>query len=124
MHILIVEDEDGLREHLRDRLRGNGHVVEVAADGEEALKIASVPGEEFDLVITDVVMPRMSGFEFAERMRAARPDTRLLLVSGQLNHPSLRGREIPEGLTLLVKPFETSDLRSTVRELLDRNARS
>jgi DNA-binding response OmpR family regulator len=64
----------------------------------------------------------MSGFEFAEHMRAARPDTRLLLVSGQLNHPSLRGREIPEGLTLLVKPFETSDLRATVRELLDQGA--
>jgi DNA-binding response OmpR family regulator len=66
----------------------------------------------------------MSGFEFAERVRATRPDTRLLLVSGQLNHPSLRGREIPEGLTLLVKPFETSDLRETVRELLDSGART
>ena len=44
------------------------------------------------------------------------------LVSGQLNHPSLRGREVPEGLTLLVKPFETGDLRATVRDLLDRNA--
>jgi signal transduction histidine kinase/CheY-like chemotaxis protein len=122
--VLLVEDEDALRQALHRVLREDGYEVVEAADGEAALKIASVPGEAFDLVITDVVMPRMSGFEFAEHIRAARPDTRLLLVSGQLNHPSLRGREIPEGLTLLVKPFETSDLRATVRELLDQGAQT
>jgi CheY-like chemotaxis protein len=105
-------------------LRDDGYEVVEAADGEAALKIAYVPGERFDLVITDVVMPRMSGFEFAERMRAARPDTKLMLVSGQLNHPCLRGRAIPEGLTLLGKPFESNDLQSTVRELLDRGRRT
>ena len=72
-------------------------------------------------MVTDVVMPHMSGFELIEELATTRPDTKVLLVSGQLNHPSLRERELPAGITLLSKPFVLNDLTSTVRAVLDED---
>ncbi len=117
--ILLVENERELRRALRRVLCGQGYSVVDAEDGEVALKLAAADAEGFDLVITDVVMPRMSGFQLVGELRTARPDLKVLLVSGQLNHPSLRGQELPRGVTILPKPFSLRDLASKVRAVLD-----
>ena len=116
--ILLVEDESGLRSALQRVLRDSGYGVVGAENAEVALEIAA-KDEPFDLVVTDVVMPRMSGLELIEALRTTRPDTRILLVSGYLNHPSLRDQGLPLGVSLLRKPFASSDLTGKVREVLD-----
>ena len=99
-------------------LREAGYHVEAAADGAAALDLALEPGAEFDLVVSDVVMPRMSGLDLAEHLAAAKPRTKVLLISGHMSHPSLRDREVPSGVALLAKPFEPVELTAKVRELL------
>lgn len=116
--ILLVEDEDDLRRALHRSLSEDGYDVVEAQDGEAALKFTSSPDESFDLVITDVVMPGIDGIDLAHQIASAWPETKLFLVSGQLNHPALKGRELPPGLTLLIKPFQLQELRAKVREVL------
>ena len=117
--ILLVEDQSGLRAGLGRILASAGYRVLEAADGEQALEVVARPGEEVQLVVTDVVMPRMGGFELAEGLSAVRPGVSILFVSGQLRHPSLQGRELPAGASVLEKPFSAGDLRREVRQLLD-----
>lgn len=117
--ILLVENERELRRAVQRVLCGQGYAVVDAEDGEVALKLAAADADGFDLVITDVVMPRMSGFQLVGELSTARPDLKVLLVSGQLNHPSLRGQQLPHGVTILPKPFSMRDLTSKVREVLD-----
>jgi DNA-binding NtrC family response regulator len=112
--ILLVEDEPDLRGALRRVLLERGYEVSDAPDAESALRIveASAP---FDLVVSDVVMPGMSGPELLERL----PGMRALLISGHLNHASAQGRMPPEGVELIRKPFDVGALTAKVRELLD-----
>jgi CheY-like chemotaxis protein len=117
--ILLVEDQSGLRAGLGRILASAGYRVLEAADGEQALEVATRRGEEVQLVVTDVVMPRMGGFELAQGLAAVRPGVSILFVSGQLRHPSLQGRELPAGASVLEKPFSAGDLRRQVRQLLD-----
>ena len=117
--LLLVEDQQELRDALSRVLTDAGYYVAVARDGEQALDLALEPGAEFDLVVSDVVMPRMSGLDLAEHLVAAKPRIKVLLISGHMSHPSLRDREVPLGVALLAKPFEPGDLTAKVRELLD-----
>ena len=120
--ILLVEDEVELRHALHTVLRNSGYTVIEAEDAEAALRAAARKDEVIDLVLTDVVMPHMSGLELVEELAALRPDAKVLLVSGHLNHPSLRDRDLPAGLAFLPKPFLPRDLTAKVREVLDARA--
>jgi signal transduction histidine kinase len=117
--ILLVEDQEDLRAGLRRILTEAGYRVLEAPDGVHALEVASTRGKDVNLVVSDVVMPQMGGFELAERLSIEHPGLPILFVSGQLRHPSARGRELPAGAHLLEKPFTPRDLRSRVRQLLD-----
>jgi signal transduction histidine kinase/ActR/RegA family two-component response regulator len=117
--ILLVEDQDDLRAGLGRILAGAGYRVLEASDGEQALAVVATGGEDVQLVVTDVVMPRMGGFELAKGLSALRPGVPILFVSGQLRHVSLQGRDLPLGASVLEKPFTADDLRRQVRHLLD-----
>jgi CheY-like chemotaxis protein len=110
---LIVEDEDALREVTRRLLTRQGYTVITASNGAEAVSAADSYQGTIDLLLTDVIMPQMLGKEAAERIRLARPDIRVLFMSGYAQ-PILasEGRLDPD-VTLLDKPF-------TERELLDK----
>jgi signal transduction histidine kinase len=114
--ILLVEDQEPVRTALRRVLMNAGHVVADVADGEQALAILDDSDTPFDLVITDVVMPGMTGFELAERIAKARPDAKVMLMSGHLNDRSLSDAE--HRFAFLAKPFTPNDLEHRVRELL------
>jgi CheY-like chemotaxis protein len=116
--ILLVEDDPDLRTALARTLRGSGYRVVEVKDAEAALAVAERPDAHIDLVLSDVVMPKMSGLELVERLARLRPGWRVLLVSGHLNHPSLRDRALPAGVDLLQKPFEAAELARRLRELL------
>jgi len=116
--ILIVEDEEDVRELTRDVLEMNGFTVLESLDPADAIRIAETHPGSIDLLITDVVMPRMSGPELARRLRATRPALRVLCMSG---YPESAERG-PDGSAAwtgwLQKPFNPDGLIVKVRECL------
>ncbi len=120
--ILVVEDERWVRHLVHRVLESGGYRVLEAADAESALRIVSEERDPIDLMVTDVVMPRMSGIELARRLEQERPELKVLFISGHLDHPSLREGELPLGSLLLPKPFQPKELGAMVRDLLDRPA--
>ena len=118
--ILIVEDNDNLRNLLHRALEGNGFSILPAADGAEALRLCHQHDGTIDLVVSDIVMPRLNGLELEERIRAARLETKFLFITGfgdQL--PELHGR-IKHGANFLEKPFLPSELLRKVEDALNQ----
>jgi CheY-like chemotaxis protein len=117
--LLVVEDEAALRDVAGRILSGAGYRVLAAECGIEALELAARHEGAIDLLVSDVVMPGMLGKELAERLTDARPDTRVLYMSGYAQ-PVLHSQGTLEpGVALLEKPFTADDLLSAVRRRLD-----
>ena len=118
--ILIVEDNDNLRNLLYRALEGNGFSVLPAADGAEALRLCEQHDGTIDLVVSDIVMPRLNGLELEKRIRAARPETKFLFITGFGDQfPESRER-IKYGANILEKPFLPSELLRKVEETLNQ----
>ena len=117
--VLLVEDEAPVRAVALRALRAQGYRVLEAGDGAEALELAAAHGDAIDLLVADVVMPRMGGIELARRMRADRPGLRVLHVSGYVE-PALReGPSVAAQTAFLHKPFPPEVLVRKVRQVLD-----
>ncbi len=117
--VLLVEDEPPVRRAARAILRRRGYTVLEARDGEEALAVAGEHDGPIDLVLTDMVMPRMDGPELVRRLRASRTDVRVLLMSGYAGDFLSSSGELASGLEFLEKPFTAERLAERVREVLD-----
>jgi signal transduction histidine kinase len=105
--VLLVEDEPAVRALTARLLRAQGYVVTAAASADAALEVADAP---FDLLLTDVVMPGMSGKELAEAVHARHPGTGIVLMSGYTNDLAARDGGSPEHWTFLSKPFTAETL--------------
>lgn len=116
--VLLVEDEEQVRAILRQILENQGYHVLSASHGEEALAISRGPGD-IQLMITDVVMPQMSGRELAERVVAARPSLRVLFMSGYTDDAIVRHGLLADRLSFIQKPFDPATVARKVREVLD-----
>jgi hypothetical protein len=117
--VLLVEDEDAMREVTRRILARNGHQVLTAARGEEAVTLASTHEGDIDLLLSDVIMPQMLGKEVAQRVAAIRPGIRVLYMSGYAQ-PVLASRgTLDEGVALIEKPFTESELLNRIDAVLD-----
>ncbi len=104
--ILLVEDEPAIRTLIRRMLDGAGYELLVARNGDEAMSIARRHSGVIDLLLTDVVMPRLNGFELGELIACARPETNMLFVSGHfLDSDSLRRGLRTPGRAFLLTPF-------------------
>jgi two-component system, cell cycle sensor histidine kinase and response regulator CckA len=114
--ILLVDDEPLVRELSRDMLERQGYRVVLASDAYEAERIGGNPGS-FDLLITDNVMPGISGLELARRLRISHPDLKVLFISGYLQTMEHEGAEFP-GAEFLQKPFSADTLGRKVRRIL------
>jgi len=118
--ILLVEDEPMIRSLCMRVLYDNGYIVLEAANGEEALRLVqSHPAGMIDLLLTDVVMPRMGGIELAGCLRESRPDIKILLTSGYTDEAPILACSPNDNIPFLQKPFLPSVLLSQVREVLD-----
>ncbi len=117
--VLLVEDEDAVRRVLRKELERHGYVVLEAAGGEEALQIAASHGQRIQLLVTDVVMPLMSGPDLARRLTATHPRMKVLYVSGYADDAIVRQGTVEPGTPILEKPFAAGALAEKVREVLD-----
>jgi PAS domain S-box-containing protein len=118
--ILLVEDEDGLRRVAQRALERVGYKVITASDGLEALEAYRRCGKTVDLIITDVVMPKLGGLALYRTLRQEGHTVRFLFTSGYAAHEIVKG-DLPEtDLLLLQKPWTLADLTVRVREVLDR----
>jgi len=119
--ILLVEDEDAVRAVAGALLRQHGYRVLDASTPQAALDIFAQHSREIDLLLTDVVMPDMSGPALAQRFVGLRPELQVLFISGYATPPLMRQMENPK-MKFLSKPFQPSALVAAVREILNRAA--
>jgi PAS domain S-box-containing protein len=117
--ILLVEDEDAVRSMVRVALQRAGYTLLDASRGTEALRIASEHAGAIHLVMTDVVMPEMSGRELIERLAPLRPDIKVLYLSGYTDDAVVRHGVLQAEVAFLQKPFTMTTLTNKVREVLD-----
>ncbi|HEY1263059.1 MAG TPA: PAS domain S-box protein [Terriglobales bacterium] len=115
--ILLVEDEEAVRKSAAEYLKENGYTVLVASSGPEALDLARGSMGNIDLLVSDLVMPKMSGPQLAEKIRAERPEIKIIFMSGYSNNllPTVENA----GHVLLHKPFRLAALGACVRKILD-----
>jgi PAS domain S-box-containing protein len=116
--VLLVEDQEALRGVVRESLEGLGYRVLEAPDGKGALELAAAAREPIHLLLTDVIMPRMSGVELAERLRARHEGLRVVFMSGYTDDVVTRSGLLAQRGRLLQKPFTTPVLARTLREAL------
>src|SRR5580693_461278 len=113
--VLVVEDQDGIRDIVRESLRRNGYKVLIAVDGNEALQMASAYPDPIHLLVTDLVMPNIGGRELAQRLTPLRPQMKVLFMSGYSEYSALENEETRPSATVLQKPFSLDALARNVR---------
>ena len=117
--ILLVEDETEVRNLARDVLESYGYTVLVAKDGEDALRVDAQTARPPDLVLTDIVMPKLGGRELVTQLTARRPHLKVLYMSGYAADALGSGHELEPGANLLQKPFRPDRLAWCVRRVID-----
>ena len=118
---MLVEDEDSVRELAKEILQEYGYDVLTASHGVEGLKLCRDFPDNIHLLITDVVMPQMSGRELAENVSAIRPETRVLYMSGFTDDAVVRHGVLADDMCFIQKPFSPDALALKVRQLLDHD---
>ena len=116
--ILVVDDEEMLRQFMVRALQSKGYRVITAGDGVEALHICEERHREIDLLLTDITMPRMTGDELAATALRSWPEIRTLMVSGYANHTALQQMRREGRTNFLMKPFTCDELAGKVRQIL------
>jgi CheY-like chemotaxis protein len=119
--ILVAEDEAMLRELAHEFLATAGYTVLEASNGEEAMEVSERYEGPLHLLMTDAIMPRMSGRELSGRLRAQRPDIKVLLVSGYTDDTVLQNGLLESGTAFLQKPFTRESLLRKAREVLSHS---
>ncbi|MFZ0760998.1 MAG: ATP-binding protein [Candidatus Sulfotelmatobacter sp.] len=122
--ILLVEDEDGVRESAAEYLSDNGYTVLRARSGLEALQVAESHEGTIDLLLTDVVMPQMSGPDIAEKIRQKGPQIRVVFMSGYSNDLLTTQQTLDPQLVVLRKPFRLASLGRCIAEALKSRKRT
>ncbi len=118
--ILVVEDDDDVRMYTVETLRELGYRVLEAHDGPSALRLLDRQEESVRLLLTDVVMPAMSGRELADRARSAYPEMQVLYMTGYARNAIVHGGRLDPGVELLTKPFTQDSLAAKIREVIDK----
>jgi PAS domain S-box-containing protein len=116
--VLLVEDEDAVREVVLRILTRSGYRVREVGSPLEALRIFASDAEHFDVLLTDIVMPGMSGTQLASRLREMRPSLPVLFMSGYTTGPAPGGHELPSDGSLLHKPFDRLALLEALARVL------
>ena len=118
--ILLVEDDEVVRKLVSEVLDNEGYRLLEAANGVAALSICAQYEEPIHLLLTDVVMPEMSGRELANRLAAVRPELKVLYMSGYTDDVIVHHGVLDEGTEFIQKPFTPDVLARKIREVLDR----
>lgn len=116
--ILLVEDSDVVRDVIANLLESGGLTVLQASGGEEALALARRGDAPIDLLLTDIVMPEMSGVELADRLERERPDMRILFMTGYAEEVVVNEGILGKHRECIGKPFTQEEITKRVREIL------
>jgi len=119
--IMVVEDDDAVRNMTREFLKVNGYAVVEARSAAHAIQLMERHSGSIDLVLTDVVMPGMKGPELVERLANLRPGTKVLYMSAYTEDAVINFGMLGQGTAFIEKPFSPDDLASKVRKVLDAN---
>lgn len=117
--VLLVEDQDGIRDLVREFLEKKGYTVLHAGDGSEALQMTREYKNSIHLLLTDVVMPNVGGQELAKRLTQVRPHMKVLFMSGYPDHGTWSSELVDASAEVLQKPFPLDTLNRKIRSLLD-----
>src|SRR5580704_9972917 len=117
--ILVVEDEDEIRDMVREYLERKGYNVVAANNGSEALQVAHRYKGSIHLLLTDMVMPQIGGHELAQQIKGMRPRIKILFTSGYPEHATLDEKIADQSAVLLQKPYPLNTLASQIRKMLD-----
>ena len=120
--LLLVEDEANVSSVLAELLTEQGYQVLIASDGEEALTVFRQHASRIHLVISDIHMPGINGYEFARRLKALSPQTKIILISGNAEDRASKDRDDTLIAALLPKPFSSQTLTRTIRTVLTEKA--
>jgi PAS domain S-box-containing protein len=118
--ILLIEDDPPLLELARGTLESLGYNVLTASDGFEAIEIEAEHEAGIDLLLSDVVMPTIGGFEVASMIRESRPDIKIVFMSGYPNRAGISNENVPDNCQFLQKPVKPAHLAQALRHELDR----
>jgi len=118
--ILLAEDEESVRKLIKEVLEADGYRVVEAADGEEAVNKFMENKDRIDILLLDIVMPKMSGREVYERIKKIKPDIKLLMASGYPADFISQKGILEEGLNFIAKPMSPPKLLKKMREVLDK----
>jgi CheY-like chemotaxis protein len=118
--ILVVEDSQEVRSFTCETLQSLGYQVYEAPDGIEALEVINAIDQRIDLLISDVIMPRMSGKELASKVTEKLPDTKVLFTSGYSDSQIAHDGVLKSGLNFLQKPYSIKKLATKVRQVLEK----
>lgn len=116
--VLLVEDQEVVRELLRRVLEQDGYTVHVANDGNHALEVAAAVDGNVDLLLTDLVMPNLGGPELAARLAGLRPVGATIFMSGYAGDTLTDSGSLPPGAEFIQKPFRPAELLQRVRAVL------
>ena len=117
--VLIVEDDDSLRNLAEKTLRSYEYKILVAENGEDALRVCKKHDSQIDLMVTDVVMPRMGGKKLAKKLQSLYPEIKVIYMSGYTDNAIVHHGVLAPDLNFLEKPFSPEDLALKVRKVLD-----
>jgi CheY-like chemotaxis protein len=118
--ILFVEDDEAVRTFAEEALKSFGYVVHFARNGEDAIGKLETDEINPNLLITDIILPGMDGWELSRQIKKILPDINILFTSGYSDNELVDKALLEEGVHFLEKPYTISDISSRIREILDR----
>jgi len=119
--VLLVEDDERVRKMVYLVLRSQGYQVLQTPNGNMALRVCEEYDQPIHLLLTDVVMPEVSGMELAREIQKKRKDVKVLYMSGYTDNSIIHHQNLVPGINFLEKPFSAKTLSNKVREMLDQN---
>ena len=120
--ILLVDDHEAVRVSVGELLQLQGYNILLAADGQEALEIASNSDDPIDLLITDVILPKLSGRELAQRIHQVQSTIKVLFISGYSEQAAFQNfKNVPEAADFIQKPCSMEALLQKIRSLLNES---
>ncbi|HUS05759.1 MAG TPA: response regulator [Bryobacteraceae bacterium] len=122
--ILLVEDDEQVRGFIRSLLTNDGYEVLEASTGAEGLKVAQNHGSDIDLLLSDMLLPELSGYDLAQSLRPQFPDLKILFITGYVEGDIVQRCLGDLGAAFLDKPFQPSVLLGKVREAVSNNGRA
>ncbi len=117
--ILLIDDDVGMRAVLKDILEEEGYDVRTASDGRSAL--GTIEKENFDLILTDLKMPKMGGMEFLDYIEQNRPDLKVIVITAYTGKENVNKAKMLGAFEFLSKSIQIEELKRVVKEVLNRN---